>query len=356
MTEHAKLSASGAHRWRTCTASYQMEKDLPDETSSYAERGTYLHGIAYKLLTGASVSMVDLDSLELEAVESYVDYINDLGGARFLEQKVDFSDYVPGGFGTADAIVVKGDHITVVDLKCGRGVEVIAENNEQLALYALGALKRFPQASNFTLVVHQAIKDNVSTWEVDAIQLAVLGGQFRVKAEEALGDKPQFNPTEKACKFCKAKGHCSALRDKVLEGFTDNFAETHTISDDELSKDLARANLIEQWLLAIKEEVRDRLHQGREIEGYMLAEGKRQRSWHDEAEIEAFLRKKKIRVRDMYTKSFISPAQAERLLKNKHININDFIRITAGRPRVVEAKHNTKAYKDVVLEGFAKTA
>lgn len=170
--EHALLNASAAKMWMSCPGSKTLERGMPDVSSSYAEDGTRMHTAAADILLGRPMS-VDLDDEELDVVRSFVSYVQqEAGGHEFMvEQRVDYSDVigVADSFGTADAIILAGDTIKIIDLKTGRGVPVSAEKNEQLMLYALGALETFGMIHHFKkakLAIVQPRLGPVSEWEV----------------------------------------------------------------------------------------------------------------------------------------------------------------------------------------------
>lgn len=157
----------------TCPGSLKLEAPYPDTNSSYADDGTRMHTAAAEMLLGQPVSVL-LDDEELDVVQTYVDWvqIEARGHQLLVEQRVDYSDVigVPDSFGTADAIILAGDVIKICDLKTGRGVKVDAEQNEQLMLYALGALEVFGPVGDFKrakLVIIQPRIGSLSEWEVE---------------------------------------------------------------------------------------------------------------------------------------------------------------------------------------------
>ena len=160
MAAHARLSPSGAHRWIACPGSLALEAEYPDDSSSYAAEGTLAHDIAGQCLEenldpeDFLYKRFEVDGFVFSVDEAMVKHVADYmrlvrgyaeGGVLLIERKVNFSPVVgvEDSFGTADAIIVKGDTMTVVDLKYGMGVEVSAEKNPQLMLYALGALNDY---------------------------------------------------------------------------------------------------------------------------------------------------------------------------------------------------------------------
>ena len=147
MTAHAKLSSSGAHRWLHCPGSVEAEKTLPNTSSFFAEEGSAAHELAEIVLSklaGDCSKMIGEKLIEYDAfvvtqemadyVQIYTDYVRNLGGSQFYEQRADFGEWVPDGWGTADAIVINRDTIHVIDLKYGQGLGVDAEGNSQGSL------------------------------------------------------------------------------------------------------------------------------------------------------------------------------------------------------------------------------
>jgi hypothetical protein len=171
MTAHALLGASKAHRWMRCPGSIALEAGIPDISSPHAEEGTRAHLLAENILSG--VCFPPPDDEMLTNVMFFVDYVRREaeGHHLLIEQRVDYSDVigVPDSFGTSDAIILAGDTIKIIDLKYGMGVRVNAEENEQLMLYALGALETFGVTGSYKkakLVIVQPRLDHISEWEV----------------------------------------------------------------------------------------------------------------------------------------------------------------------------------------------
>lgn len=339
MTEHAKLSASGAHRWMHCPASIRLEADFPDKFSPHAAEGTAAHELAGQCLKGVvnadtylndNVAGFDVGQEMVDAVQIYIDYVrlcrSASGGELLIEQRVDFSPWVPGGFGTADAVILGDGIATVVDLKYGKGVRVDAPYNPQAMLYALGTLNDHGYLYDIDAVrvaIVQPRLDHIDEWTVDTAELlAWAEAELQPAAAKALSPEAAPNPGEDACRFCRAKGACTALAEHnlslVAEGF-DNIADcppptqADLMADDMLGQVLPHLSSISKWIDAVRAEATSRLKGGGSVPGYKLVQGRSQRRWGNE-EVAAGALRKKLKVADIYPKKLISPAQAEKLL------------------------------------------
>jgi hypothetical protein len=332
MTAHAKLSASGAHRWIACPGSVKAEEGLPDRTSSFAEEGTIAHDIAERALRlGVNCDTVcdrpDLAHIP-EPAQIYVDYVRALPGRhRFIETRVDFSEWVSGGFGTADAIVIDEETATlhIADLKFGKGVRVDAQNNPQAMLYALGAYSMFGFIHNVERVriaIVQPRIDNISEWEISVHDLLKWGEIARAAAEATAQPNAKRVPGEKQCRFCKAKADCPALYKLTEQTLLMDFEEhdepvaPNKLTDEQLAEALKARPVIEAWLNAVETLVKQRLSTGEPFPGWKLVEGRANRAWIDEEdaakELEWLVGDK------AFVRKLITPAQAEKALGKAH--------------------------------------
>ena len=343
MTLHAKLSASGAHRWMPCPGSVKAESGIKDKSSSFAEEGTLAHSVA-DLALGQNKDCHEVcDDAEMAAfVQIYVDYVRSFQpyDYRYFEERVSFEEWVPGGFGTSDAIILTGKTIRICDLKYGKGVRIYAENNPQAMLYALGAYSSFGWLANVETVeiaIIQPRLDHISEWPISITDLLKWGEIARQKAEETEDPNAKRVPGEKQCRFCKAKGTCPALlkltQDVILADFEDltPTVAANKLTDDQMRKIMEAKSLIEAWLGAVEGVVKDRLLTDGVFPGFKMVEGRSVRKWIDEDIVGTTLQD--VMGEEAYTKKLITPTQAEKILgKAKKEKLNGLIIKPRGAP------------------------
>ena len=328
-TEHALLSASSAHRWLACTAAPRFEEQFPNGTSDYAEEGSLAHSICelyarkhFTVMTNRKFNS-ELKKLQakphysdemLKTAEKYVDYLREKAMSYpttpyvTFEVKVDFSDYVPEGFGTCDCVMIGGDTLHITDYKHGKGVEVSAEENPQMRLYALGALKMFAPVfgdsiKNVSMGICQPrITDDESEDGMTVEELREWGESIKPRAKEAYDGPGTFCPGEH-CRFCKGKAQCRARADQntAFEDFKDCAIagkaapelqalspETRVViglppmlSDAEIGELLVRAEGLVQWYKDLCEYATQNILNGKEIPGWKVVAGKSNRAFKD---------------------------------------------------------------------------
>lgn len=351
-----------------CPGKKVMEHGLLDRTSEYAAEGTAAHLVlTWALKAGSPASaylgrLIQADGYEFTVdedmaghVQTTIDYVLTLkgeDGTLLVDERVNYSSYlgVPesDAWGTADVIVIRGETVYVIDFKYGRGVEVSAHENPQMSLYALGALQAYHGVLEHFTRVWMAISqprltsrasewdctvEDLEDWGRSTARSAVITciNASRTRAEED-ADRWQelfLRPNEKSCKFCKAKATCPTLRAAASEAIfasapasADEFDELvvpgaehiKPTSDTWLSSVMRKADLIEDWLKAVRAEVERRLLAGTPVPGYKLVQGKRgNRSWSNSAGAEAAMKKMRLKESEMYNFVLISPTQAEKL-------------------------------------------
>jgi hypothetical protein len=382
---HSYWSASKFESLMLCPGKIVLEDGAPDNTNAYAAEGTAAHqvltwalqeerpaaayiGRVLHLDSRGKVCDPDINKVEFtfevdeemtEHVQTCIDYCLDLkgdDGVLFADIRVNYSSYLDveehTAWGTADVIIARGNEIIVVDFKYGRGVEVDAESNPQMSLYGLGALQDYnglvADFEHVRLAISQPrIKSAPSEWDCSVEELETWGRSTARSAvvscklaiefkndtpvEPELWEQTYLRPSEKACKFCRAKATCPALRAEVSSTVFEahpadphEFARLGTVDpvtapgDDAawLAACLTKVDLIEDWCKAIRAETERRLLAGDNVPGFKLVQGKRgARQWTDAKVAEETLKTMRVKLEDMYDFKLISPTTADKLAK-----------------------------------------
>lgn len=302
---HALLSASGAHRWLSCPPSARLEADLPDSASDAAEQGTVAHALAewklrralHQAPTTRPVSeWIDAEMEELAS--DYVSFVQErLREVRkhcadpvvLIEQRLDFSHVVPGGFGTGDCVLIAEPRLQIIDLKYGAGVLVNAERNPQLMLYALGAVHAFGPLyaiDEVAVTIYQPRRSNVSTWQITVTELqAWAEDTVKPRAVLAAKGEGEFCAGEH-CRFCKLAPTCRARAEANLALAKLEFAPPAELSDAEIADVLTRLPDLKAWASDVEAHALSlAVNQGKQWDGFKLVEGRSVRRYADEAKV-----------------------------------------------------------------------
>lgn len=314
---HARLSASGAHRWMACTPSVALEERFPDKGSEYAAEGTLAHSMAELIIRynngeitkktfSTRMNKIRKDELYSKEMEDYIveytqtvwEIFNEVKAecpdAQLLpEQRLDFSEYVPDGFGTGDVVIIADDMVQVIDLKYGKGVGVSAVGNPQLRLYGIGAYLEHSMLYDIQRVKETIIQprlENVSTEELTVEELMEWADtEVRPKAELAIAGEGEFVPGDH-CRFCKAKAVCRARADENLALMKMDFRDPDILEEWEIGEVLQRAEELNDWAKDVKDYAFDQaLNHGVKFEGWKLVEGRSNRKYLDEDKVKEAL-------------------------------------------------------------------
>ncbi|MBY2242687.1 DUF2800 domain-containing protein [Clostridioides difficile] len=311
--QHARLSASGAHRWLHCTPSIKLEENYPPSTSIYAEEGTVAHELAeaklmleYEKISkkayNARIKKIqkseyynsEMEDYIQSYVENVVELVNDSKAICddvivMLEERLDFSEWVPEGFGTGDVVVISDGILQVIDLKYGKGLEVSAIENPQLRLYGLGAYNQFEMLYDIDLIKTTIIQprlDNISSEEIEVTKLLTWAENVKKKAQMAFNGEGEF-VSGSHCGFCRAKNDCRKRAEYNLKlARKYDFADTFTLNKYEIADILSFAKNIQDWLKDVQSYALEQAEKhGVKYPGYKLVEGRSNRKYVDEQEV-----------------------------------------------------------------------
>lgn len=376
MTDHSKLSASSANRWIHCPGSVHMAEMFQATSSPAADEGSLAHAIAEARLNG----ITDLDELEgkvqafykahpnlsgdfaemTEYIDPYVDFVNglyqetlraDSSAVMLTEQRLDFSEIVPGGFGTADVVIIGDGRVTVIDLKYGKGVPVSAKNNPQIRLYAFGAIGEYDIVYDFDrvkMVIYQPRLSQVTDEEMSVDDLKTWAeNTVKPAAAAALSDHPAYCPGEWCTShFCPGAGACRARAEHALAIERHSGKDPALLTDEEISDALTRADALQKWIKSLNKYALDEAIAGHAIPGWKVVEGKSVRTYSDEDKVADKAIKAGFDKALLYKSSLIGITEMEKLMGKKKFAevLGNLIVKPTGAPKLAPDTDNRPAF------------
>ena len=363
---HALLSASSSNRWLACPPSAVANEAYPNQETSFANEGTQAHEVAEAVAKQRVLEHCTSDIYKLsgqptremiECAEGYADYIEEQKKSNdatvLLEVRVDFSPWVPEGFGTCDCLIIQNDTMTIIDYKYGQGLPVSAVNNPQLKLYALGAMNDYGSLLGVKKVEMHIYQPRLNNIQMDSLTVEELmeWAEKTVKptAEKAIKGKGKYNPGEH-CRFCQHGGKCRALTTLCTE-----YVDTHglkvslpVLAPHEVSDVLRMEPLITLWLKKVKEQALTTLMNGEELPGYKLVEGKLgNRKWSSEkAVFEKLIGGGEYTEADITETKLLSPSQMDKAIGKKKVAelLEAYIERAPGAPTIAPITDKRPAY------------
>ncbi|XJZ27678.1 DUF2800 domain-containing protein [Bacillota bacterium Lsc_1132] len=374
MSKHAILSASGAHRWMNCTPSARLELEFDDNSGEAAAEGTAAHALsehklrrALKMRSKKPVSPYDSDEMDtftdgyvefvLEIIERAKQSCND--PLVLIEQRLNFSKYVPDGFGTGDCLIISDGTLHIIDFKYGQGVLVSAEENPQMKLYALGALELFDgiyDIDTVSMTIYQPRRENISTSTVSKESLYQWAEEvLKPKAELAFAGDGNYRPGE-WCQFCRAAVKCRARAEAKMKLATFEFALPPLLSDEEIAEILSSIGDLTSWANEIMAYATDAaVNHGKQWPGFKVVEGRSNRKYTDEEAVAEAA--KNAGYRDIYKQSLITITEMEKLMGKPKFNeiLGGLVMKPPGKPTLVPVSDkrpemNTSSAKNDFME------
>ena len=368
--DHAMLGPSSAGRWQICTRSAVAAELYPSETSDFAAEGTLAHEVAEQVARAMLENRPrgikpdaekGITAEMIECAEAYADFISEKrespDAVVLLEVRVDFSPWVPGGFGTCDCLILQGTKLTVIDYKYGAGVKVKASGgdgrgNPQMSLYALGAYNMYGfvyDVEEVEEIIFQPRMDNVSEYTETADALLAWGTEIKPIAEKAAKGEGEYVPGSH-CQFCPHAGRCRALAELCFEtakNLTGEDVKVECLAPHEIQHLLDIEPLLSLAIKRIKGYAMDTMMGGGEIPGYKLVEGKLgNRKYINELEALKTFEAAGYQREDITEVKLLSPAQMEKALGKKKIAdlMEQLTHRASGTPTIAKAEDKRPAY------------
>lgn len=362
MSKHAILSASASHRWLNCTPSARLELEFENTSSEAAREGTAAHALcehklkrALRMRSKRPVSDYDSDEME-DCTDAYCDFVMEqVEAARqvcsdpivLIEQHLDFSCYVPDGFGTGDCIIISDDKLHIIDFKYGMGILVEAENNPQMKLYALGALEIYDALYDIrevSMTIFQPRRENVSTWTVPVAELKEWAEEeLKPKAQLAFAGEGDYIPGE-WCTFCRAAVRCRARAEEKLKLAQMEFRSPPLLTDVEIEEILTIIPDLTKWANEITAYATEAaVNHGKVWEGFKVVEGRSVRKYRDESKVADAA--KAAGYKDIWRKSLITLTDMEKLMGKDRFKeiLGDLIYKPPGKPTLVPSTDRRSA-------------
>lgn len=390
--QHALLSASSSHRWLHCPPSVKLAENFPGKTSVYAEAGRVAHAIAELKARkyfvepmstrtyNAKLKKLQADEHYDKGMEASTDtYLAFLQETAMtfkqspfvtLETRVDYSEYAPEGFGTADCIMIGEGRICIIDYKNGAGVPVEAENNSQMMLYGLGALKVYApiygdSIKSVLLAIVQPNAGGVKTWETTVEYLQEWGREVVAPAAELAASGEGTFLAGDWCRFCPAKAQCSARAKQMLSlepilGAKPLLAQTpeqqtgdakKLLTDAEVGDVLMRGRELAAWVKDLEEYALSAALAGREITGFKAVEGRGTREWDDLDTAFKTLQERGVAEALLYERKPASVAGLEKILGKKVFAeaADGLVVKKPGKPTLVPSSDRRPAYNAAAI-------
>ena len=381
MSSHALLSPSSAHRWLNCPLAPRLEATLPEKPSEYAKEGTIAHSVCevsaklhFKSIKKTEYNKVikklKTDTLwddeMLRTAETYVEHLSE-NAMHFehepyvaFEVRVDIADYVPDAFGKCDCIMFGGDTLIITDYKHGKGVPVSPEENPQLMLYALGALKLYKPLfggaiKKVAIVIDQPRLNSYEMWTCATEELLAWGESIKPKAQAAFMGFGEYHAGD-WCRFCRANGICKAQAEQQTSAF-DDFAGAvgnpqAILTPEEISAVLERGKNLAEWFKAVQEKALEMMLNGDKIPGYKVVEGRSQRAWTDQDKALEKLQSSGIERAVIYDSVPKTLAQLEKLLGKAKFDelVSEFVFKPQGKPTLALADDPRKEFNSAAAD------
>jgi len=286
MSEHSLLGPSSLQRRFLCPGSYGLEGLCEPDSSDAADRGTELHAeVAQALKDGLhheenghkaienplisrciSIAHTAMESMDVpdEMIETMIS----LKRVHTLVEK-----------GTIDLLLVEQfTRATIIDWKFTIFQPPTASENLQLAAYAVAVAKEF-ELSEVTVILYLPELDKISDFTYDVDALVRANNRIQKIVEGCQSAWAPLNPSQTACRFCRAWSTCPAAlaTSRSVEDLT--FASLDSAMNADMSGTLKRTLVTEGIIRKVKQRAFQLLCSGATIKGAKLKQIRGKRVW-----------------------------------------------------------------------------
>ena len=380
MAQHAILSASSASRWLACPPSSRLEQNYENKTSSFAAEGTLAHDLGeltlLKELKIISTRKFNSEFKKIEANELFTadmpDYVDiyvetcmeKVSQAKALttdalskiEQRLNFSKWVPEGFGTGDFVIIADGTMEIIDLKYGKGIPVSAIDNKQMRLYALGAIAEFEflyDIQRVRMTIVQPRLESISTDEMLAEDLLKWAEDvLKPTAQLAFKGEGEFCAGSH-CGFCRAKAVCRAREEKNMELARYEFKASPTLDVDEIADIIGKCDELAKWAKDVQEYALEQAVSGIGYPGWKIVEGRSNRKYTDIEAIVSILGANDYDDAQLYKpKELQGLTNMEKIVGKKKLSelIGGYIEKPIGRPVLVQESDKREVFNKVTTD------
>lgn len=384
---HAKLSASGSEKWMTCTPSARLEENFPDEGSEFASEGTFAHEV-FELELRFYLGQIDgkkykaernklktnkffTKDLEDYVFAAYSKAVDRIVAARerckdpviLVEQRLDFSRWVPEGFGTGDLVIITDGLVEVLDLKYGKGIYVDATNNSQMRLYGLGAYNELSHLYDIDTVSMTVLQPRLDNWGNETVSLEYLlkwaKNEVVPKAQLAWDGLGEFVPGDHCVScFCKGRYTCKARAEQAIAVAQQEFGPIQdaqpplpeSLSADRIAALLPKADMVIDWFNDLKAyALKQAIEHDNIVPGFKLVEGRSNRKYKDQDQVAQALLAEGIDPAVIYERSLLGITAMEKALGKKVFAdvLGDLIIKPEGKPTLVPESDKRPALNSV---------
>lgn len=387
-TGHVKLSPSKRYQFSACPGSVREQAKYPDSRSGPAAiDGTHSHTLLERCIktgrwpnafVGQTIEDHDgsfvVDKARADRVTVAMDYIGIFTHTTVMsESRVDPEALVgrKDMGGTVDVQMYADNVLELIDYKDGIN-DAWVSALMQMEQYAVGVLAGFALTRTpypFDKVVLTVIQPKLVMFGGEVIRSMSYSVQEILDivpiliAEGAATEAPDaaLVPGEGQCKYCRAKGSCSALASNVMKEIGVMFhpvversaldvaqqsanKDPSTMDNAQLAQIMEAAPLMRQLLEGVEGEVMRRVRAGQVVPGFKVVTGRGSRSWSvSDDDMATRLVKMGVPKSAVWETKLVSIAKAEKLTWEKtRAGEKVKMQLTERQIKLLETEYVTK--------------